>query len=377
MANIFINGLNAKVGGGKSILNNYLGLLKKDKNKIHTYFVLTPNAKDYRQYDTNNINIIRISRLYNSPFLFPFVYGYLFSFLFKKLNIDTCFNLADIPIVAKVPQVFLFDWPYAVYLESIVWKKMDRKSWLFRKLKLFYFKRNLKYISNCIAQTNTVKKRLEAIYKFEKVEIIPNAVSLENMEVKKHVNFSLPEAIKLLYLTHYYPHKNIEIFLPLAQEIKKRNLNYKIILTIEENQHPKAKIFLECIKFNNLEDIIINIGAVDMDRVPSLYQQCDGLLMPTLLESFSGTYVEAMFHKIPIFTSDIDFARDVCQKAAFYFDPLDSNSILSKINKAFKKEELRREHINKGSERINDLQNWEQTYKRYNHLIEKSLFSEN
>ena len=31
--------------------------------------------------------------------------------------------------------------------------------------------------------------------------------------------------------------------------------------------------------------------------------------MPTLLESFSGTYVESMYFEKPILTSDLDFAK--------------------------------------------------------------------
>jgi len=65
--------------------------------------------------------------------------------------------------------------------------------------------------------------------------------------------------------------------------------------------------------------------------VPSLYAQSDALLMPTLLESFSGTYVEAMFHKIVILTSKLDFAEDVCGESAFYFDPTSPEDILASI----------------------------------------------
>ena len=51
------------------------------------------------------------------------------------------------------------------------------------------------------------------------------------------------------------------------------------------------------------------------------------MILPTLLESFSATYIEAMFHGKTILTSDLDFARDVCGEAAFYFDPLNPQSI--------------------------------------------------
>ena len=72
-----------------------------------------------------------------------------------------------------------------------------------------------------------------------------------------------------------------------------------------------------------------------MEHVPILYKQVDGMIMPTLLESFSATYIDSMALGVPIFTSDRDFARDVCGDAAWYFDPLNAESIFEVISNAF------------------------------------------
>ena len=91
--------------------------------------------------------------------------------------------------------------------------------------------------------------------------------------------------------------------------------------------------------------------------------------MPTLLESFSGTYVEAMYHQIPIFTSDIDFAHDVCKEAAFYFDPLDSNSILSTLENGF--QDGIEDKIIKGLKILNDFLSWNEVMNLIVNTIEK------
>ena len=356
MANIFIHGLNSKNGGGKSILDNYLTLLKKS-DLSDKYFILTPNKSEYLKYANNSIEIVDIDNLYKKLYMVYIRYEFILPKLVRFLNIDVIFNLSDIPIKAKnIKQVFLFDWSYAVYPESIVWKKMDSFSAFERKLKLYFFKKYLPYVTTMIAQTVTVKKRLNDIYALKNIKIIPNAVSLENMDGGESKKFNLPKGRKLLYLCVYFPHKNLEILIPLARKIKKNNLDYKIIITIELSQHIKVKPLLNMIKQEKLDDIIINISPVKMKNVPSLYKQCDGLLMPTLLESFSGTYVEAMYHEIPIFTSDIDFAHDVCKTAAFYFNPLDSNSILNTIENAFKGNVY--EKTNKGLEVLTDFIGW-------------------
>lgn len=371
MANIFINGLNAKAGGGKSIFNNYLKLLE-ESNLKQQFIVLAPNIDEYKKYSSDNISIITLPVIYNHSLAYPLVYNYYLNTLLKKYGIDIVFNLADIPIRTTIKQVFLFDWPYAAYPESVVWKTMDLKSKIIRKTKFYFFKKNLKYISSMIAQTSTMSDRLRSIYGLSAIEVVPNAVSLDNLECKSNFNFNLPEGIKLLYLTHYYPHKNIEIFIPLAKKIRDYNLSYKLITTIHSNQHQGAKLFLDEIRKNNLEDIIVNIGPVKMEQVPALYKQCDGLLMPTLLESFSGTYVEAMYHKIPIFTSNIDFATGVCKDAAVYFDPFDPESIIDSLNRVFNNTDEYNKRVSTGSEVLNQLPNWEQTFDMYNRIIEQT-----
>jgi len=372
MKKIFINGFNAKSGGGKSILINLLKLLPN----IYEYYVLVPNKSDYLTYENDYIRIIEISKSYNKQVLFPYVYEILLPKLIKKLNVDIVFNLADIPIKTDIKQVFLFDWSYAVYPESKVWKMMDIKSFIQRKIKLYFFKKNLKYIDKMIAQNNAMKIRLEKIYNLKNIDVVPNAISLDNLDGGEYKNFNLPDGIKLLYLTVYYPHKNLEIFIPLAKLIRKQNLNFKIIVTISESQHKKAKEFLENVIKESLDNIIINIGPVEMKNVPSLYKQCDGLLMPTLLESFSGTYVEAMYHKRPIFTSNFDFAKVVCKDVAFYFNPFDEKDILNTLVYAFNNKEILKEKVIQGYKLVNSMDSWNDTINKYLKIIEKELNNE-
>lgn len=373
MANIFINGIAAKVGGGKSILNNYLALLVNSNPEGHSYFILCPDKMDYEKYETEYIHIISVNPLLNTTLLLPFTYRFIVTKLINNFNIDIIFNLADVPIVTKVSQIFLFDWSYAIYPESVVWDMMDLKGKIIRKYKLFLFERNIKYIDIVAAQTMAAKKRLENHFNLANVPIIPNAVSIDNLSGGEHLDFDLPKGKKLLYLTQYYQHKNIEIFLPLARLIKDLSLDYKLILTISSQQHILAEKFLNEVKSHQLDDVIINVGPVDMKHVPSLYKQSDALLMPTLLESFSGTYVEAMFHEIPIFTSDLDFARGVCGEGATYFDPFDEEDILSKLELIFNDSDKNSNQIERASKVLKELPDWPQVFQDINNLVNIGL----
>ena len=376
MATILINGINSKSAGGKSILNNYLSLLSNSRQE-HNYLILCPSRTDYLKYENESIRIINSHKLLSNTFLAPLIYLVYLDKLLHDNSVDLVFNMGDLIIHTTTPQIYLFDWAFAVYQDHEIWGMMDWKSKLNRKLKLLLFKQGINKVTTVIAQTSIIKERLEKQYNLTNVQIVENAVSLQNLTEGQDFNFGFgfgfTKAKKLLYLTHYYPHKNLEIFLPLAAIIKQRNLDYKLIITIDAEQHPKARDLLNQVNMMGLNDIIINIGSVSMEDVPSLYRQCDALLMPTLLESFSGTYVEALFHKIPIFTTNADFSKVVCKDAAFYFDSHDENSILKQLEYAFAEPGRIKEKINEGSHVLNNLSSWGHVYDQFQNIINNRL----
>lgn len=374
MGTILINGISAKTGGGKAILTNYLKLLNQNKLK-HSYIIIAPSKSYAQKHKNNRIAFIVPPMLFRIQFIFPLTYLFYLPRIIKKYHADVVFNLADIPVPTKAKQIFLFDWAYAVYPESSIWKNMGFKDLLVRKTKVWFFKQFKTYIDFTIAQTKNIKNRLQLVYEIKNIEVIPNAVSLENMarNPSRAKNFNLPNGFKALCLTYYYPHKNLEILLKVAEEIKKAQLDYKIVLTIEEGQHPDAAKLLHSISDAKLEDVIINIGPVDMKHVPDLYNQCDALLMPTLLESYGLTYVEAFFNEKLIFTSNLDFAQDVCQDAAVYFDPYDHKSIFDSLVATVGDEELKSLLIENGKSLLGKLNSWDEVFSKYNRIIDNYL----
>jgi glycosyltransferase involved in cell wall biosynthesis len=170
--------------------------------------------------------------------------------------------------------------------------------------------------------------------------------------------------MKLLALTRYYPHKNLEILVDLFQQYREELEDVSIIVTIEESQHAGAKKLLERIKSNKLENKIVNIGPVDQALLPALFAKVDALMLPTLLESFTGTYIEAMQFQKPILTSDRDFAHAVCDDAALYFDPLSVDDIKAKLLTFVEDEALRTTLRERGLDRRNTLSaEWEDIVK--------------
>ena len=78
----------------------------------------------------------------------------------------------------------------------------------------------------------------------------------------------------------------------------------------------------------------------------------DIVLMPTLLEIFSTTYLEAMYMQVPIIASDMGFARDICWDSALFCSPLNAKDYAEKILMLSENSNLRNELITKGTENL-------------------------
>lgn len=371
---VLINGVSAKSAGGKSILTNLLKSIGSNLVDDNLYFiVIVPKYHNYEILSQANIKIIPYDDQHLSFLNQLYFYFIYIDRIIIKYEIKLIFNLADIIVPSKIKQLFLFDWAYAVYPESSVWKMMHRKEYFHRKLKIKLFENFLKYRPIIYAQTPIIKRRLKKLYNIDKIKIIPNAVSVDNLVSIANQDFNLPkDKFKFLCLAKYYAHKNLEIFLPLAKLIKLHKLPVCIIITIDEVNDQAAKKFINNIERENIGDIVLNIGEVKMDSVPSLYSQSDALILPTLLESFSGTYIEAMYHGKPIFTSDMDFARDVCGEAAIYFDPHDTNSVYEAVSK-FADKNLLSEITQKGKEKLKEFPTWNEVSSRIIKEIKDNL----
>ena len=372
MCRVAVNGINSKTGGGKSILHNYMTLL--DKSVLEDrYVLLTPDPSAFAWITNNRIEIVGVSGWYGKTIASPLVYEFVLHRILTRHRIDLVFNMGDLVVRTGVKQVYLFDWSYAIHPRGVVWERMDWRDWFIRKVKLLLLKRRIRRPTVTIAQTPVAKDALQKLYGLTNVKVVPNAVSLDNLHPRSDKRFALPPLRRLLYLTHYYPHKNLEVLLPVARRIRELGRKYAIIITIAGTEHKRAERLLRAIREQDLDGVIVNIGPVAMAEVPSLYRCCDGLLMPTLLESFSGTYVEAMFHRIPIFTSDLDFANGVCGDAACYFDPQDADEIVHTIDTVFDDPGRAASLIASGRRVLASFPDWPSAFELYQEIIRDEL----
>ena len=159
---IFINGSSSKIGGSRQILNSLIEKISEYGNEEdYNYIILVPNITEFKHINKKHIFFKQIPKTLNKTFLVPINSLFLIPSMIKKSNIDIVFNLGDIPLKTSIKQIMLFDWPYAIYDDPIVWKLMSKKEFISRKIKLIIFKYNLSLAANRKAQRTNPDHRIE------------------------------------------------------------------------------------------------------------------------------------------------------------------------------------------------------------------------
>jgi glycosyltransferase involved in cell wall biosynthesis len=194
-----------------------------------------------------------------------------------------------------------------------------------------YLRRGLRHVDLVLCQTETAAARFRRTYDFPNVTVMPNAVSETTLSngsktLPSDSTVARDTRFKLLALSRYYTHKNLELIVEAYEKHPDLLGNTVCYLTIDGGHHPKARALLERVA-KTVPDHVINLGPLAQEDLGAYWAAVDALIHPSMLESFSSAYLEAMAFGVPILTSDLDFAREVCGPSAVYFDPTRSGSL--------------------------------------------------
>lgn len=245
-----------------------------------------------------------------------------------------------------------FALPWLIYDTSKIMPKLSlparMKTRLLKFLQPYFYRKNadiiftetedaknrvVKLLSVSECNVHTVSNTLNSIFK---------DLSAYDHSVIQRLPTKKDNEIWLLTITHNYPHKNLGVISRLVELLPE---DFKFVLTVPTS-------FTNVIP-EHLKKRVIAVDTVSVKQCPVLYQLCDALFLPTLLECFSASYLEAMFMERLILTSDLSFSHTVCHNAAIYFDPYDENDIADKIKTAFSSEGLFLKKIEAGIKQYN------------------------
>ena len=257
-------------------------------------------------------------------------------------------------------QCLLLDSPYykqmrrcdfmKAYVQQRIWM------WAFRRCADVYF-----------TEDEFISERLRKILHGKKVYTVTNyynQVFDEKDRWSRDITLPLFEGTTLLTISAYYPHKNLPIIVPTIRYLHERypGFRFRFVLTITREQLG--------VEDEEAEKDIVFLGGVPLTECPNLYEQCDIVFSPTLLECFSAVYPEAMRMGKPIITTDLGFSRSLCGEAALYYDALSPEAFGEAIYRLACDKDLRDDLMRKGEARLKRYDNYEERARKLIGIVE-------
>ncbi len=326
---IAINMVSLHTGGGNRIAKNLL--LSLEKHPEHDYLIFIPKQTGfeyilersdihYTVYFKAHRKTSFWGRLWFDNVTIPRkIAQFKADILISLTNISTFFP--------KIPHIVLFHHPHFVYPESPYYHMIGLGERIRKELEKICFRFTLKGSAATVVQTPVSGERLLKYYsRFitrDRIHIIPHSAIPITPEPAKKFDYSYDrDTLYIFSPTRYYPHKNLELLGRIAEELHKRDITgIKFLITLEPSHDSRCERFLKAISTTPINQYFDNLGFIETECLENIYKHIDIVIVQSLLESQSFSYLEALYFQKPIITTDMDFAHIVCGKAARYFSP--------------------------------------------------------
>ena len=216
------------------------------------------------------------------------------------------------------------------------------KAWALRRVKLFHTQSQV--------AADGLRGRLSL--KEDQVEVIPNCAN-QIFHASEEAGYGRGKGGDeiVLVLGNPYPHKNFDLVPDVACALKQQNERARFQMTLPAG-HPMTHRILTRAQKLGVADRIQNLGRIDLRQCREAYLGCSLVFLPTLLETFSATYLEAMAVGRPVVTTDLDFARDQCGDAAEFFEPLDAGAAADAIQRVLSDQQRYMELVENGRKNL-------------------------
>ena len=303
--------------GASQLLQSLLPPLERDP-EVTVECIYLPDRGALSTYRSkNSLTVIEVYRRY-----LPKKLSRIFECTFGANHFDSDLPLlvfGDLPLRCKGPQTVFVQQSHLLRSARLQSQGWSLNYWLARAV--FFMNRH--HVRAFIVQTDVMREALELSYSgiAGRVHVIPQPVPswllLSGLCRKERVKPNL-DRLQLIYPAAGYPHKNhmllsrIDLHADLPID--------ELILTLNKTSHLAPKLsWVQCVGFLSPEQMI------------AAYSKVDALLFLSKEESYGFPLLEAMFVGLPIVCPDLPYARVLCGDNAIYFDPDNSESLLTAL----------------------------------------------
>jgi glycosyltransferase involved in cell wall biosynthesis len=374
---ILVNCTTLKIGGAVQASVNFISTALND-NSYNWFFILSTEVAEQLKKLCLVVPNDKMIVFAQSPARSFFV-RFRLKRLIRELSPDVVFTFFGPAYVKiKCQHVMGFADPWVLNPNDFAWSILSGiRSKKAMQLSSWYKKVWLRFADCWIVETNTAKTGLVNVLRgveFKQVKVVENGCRDALKEVSAKKIRSDTALVRILCLTAYYPHKNLEIIPYVASEMKRIGVNapFSFLLSLDPNSLISKRISAVA-KTLQVDEHISFLGVVDVADVPKIYENSHLAFVPSVLEVFSAAYSEAMTVGMPIVTTDLPFAHDVCGSAAEYFRPTDAEHAARMLSKCINEFQNNTQMVEYGLLRASQLPDGQQKYRLYRDVLD-SMF---
>ena len=344
---ILINTISTKkhAGGAYQIAFNFL-MKTIEHREIEWIYVVSE--------DLNEILPATIKKSGNY-YMFPTQPDFRNSYKKVKLELKELEHkiLPDVVYSITAPSYFSFDAievmrftnPWVTHPNKYSWSVLSWKSKIKMKIYCWNQRRMMRKACYFVTQSETTRQGIIRITGItpEKVVVVKNVLP----ELFKSLNITpkpqIGSWIDIACVGAPVPHKNFDILPEVLKELKHLGIdNVRFRVTIPSSNE-LMKTYYSKLSRNGLEDRIISHGRCSQAELAEMYRQCQLCFLPTLLEVFSASTLEAMYFRLPVVATNFDFNTEVMGDSCLYYEPMNAKAAALQIKKYIENESLREE----------------------------------
>jgi len=155
--------------------------------------------------------------------------------------------------------------------------------------------------------------------------VVTNAIDLDFSEYFAERKIEITEGkniLRCLVPASSYRHKAVHFVPRIAQACKllEPNLEIRFILTLNREDALWNEIQREA-KHLGVDKNVSTIGSYNYANAKTVFSDADFVFVPSMLETFSASYLEAFASKKALIAADKSFAREICGNGAIFVDP--------------------------------------------------------
>lgn len=361
-------------GGGITYLENILPRISETSDRI---ILFVPEGRGvFERFASNHsqIEIKEVTPLVRMAPLLVFYEQIILPLRLLLMDVDLLFSptdttsiLAPCPVVLAIqnpnpfsPLARFSRWDKIKFLVQRVITKASAR----RAQRVVFVSKTSRKASNEILQLPTSKT--EIIYHGVDKKFVGEGSEGSSSEVRSIVTSS----DYILCISTIREHKNFESLIRGYAELPQHVRNdYNLIIAGRVASHSYYDMLIELVDELNINDRVIFLGEVADSDIAYLYENASVYVLPSKLETFGLTLVEAMANDLPIVASHSAAIPEIAGDAALYFDPDSPGELADQLTKVLTDADIRVALLEANDSRIDEF-SWDRNAGRLRTLFE-------